>query len=189
MHFLFPLGAQLAVSSKDMPEIAEHHKNSHHKNSQTPNPANCRHHRPWQLLFCNFPWKNKSWFCCSLSEVKEIYPRFIPGNFSTYLKPLIIYSWQNPYTLTLFFLVGDGKWELNASVLSEQWMLFSMFHIIMSRLISQFKYWVYKKRIPNMENYTSNQNILEYMFSDHNCRKTLEIWNWVYIFTVFLILS
>lgn len=133
--------------------------------------------------------KNKSWFCCSLLEAKEIYPRFIPENFSTYLKPLIIYSWQKPCTLTLLFLVGDGKWELNASVLPEQWMLFSTFHIIMSRLISQFKYWVYKKRILNMENYTSNQNILEYMFSDHNSIKILGMWNWVYIFTVFLILS
>lgn len=40
MHFLFPLGAQLAVSSKDMPEVAEHYKNnSNSKNSQTPNPS------------------------------------------------------------------------------------------------------------------------------------------------------
>lgn len=40
MHVLFPLGAQLAVSSKDMPEIAEHHKNnSQSKNSQIPNPS------------------------------------------------------------------------------------------------------------------------------------------------------
>lgn len=40
MHLLFPLGAPLAVSSKDMPEIAEHHKNnSHSKNSQIPNPS------------------------------------------------------------------------------------------------------------------------------------------------------
>lgn len=40
MHFLFPLGALLAVSSKDMPEVAEQHKNnSNSKNSQTPNPS------------------------------------------------------------------------------------------------------------------------------------------------------
>lgn len=129
MHFIFPLGVQLTVSSKDMPEIAVHHKNnSHSKTSQIPNPSkwvdttdpvNCS-----SLSSLLWAWirKSKEQKLALLlsSRDKGSIPQIHPREF-LYLFGTIGHSFLAEAMHTNFaFPARWWEWELNASVLPDQ---------------------------------------------------------------------